>query len=351
MKQILAVLLCGMLTVPAQSAQDWWVPSPVSLVLTVGQWLMRDQEQVFFVTVQATAVNETDAREEAFRAAIAQAVGSFVMSERTARDGDLIRDEIINYSSGFVHDFEIKNRQVSRSGTTLTVDVWVKRSQIADRLLNKSRRQAEIEGGRISAQIQTWRQSREASDKVLEAVLNDYPSRAFDISIGSTRVSADPQRRVILEIPVAVSWNASYLNSLEEAVNRINQRPDCNEWFSKCQVRSLIEVRDSKAWFDDEKAFWLFSEHAINSRPSLLLSINDKQGQQRYQSCFSIPEMDHSEWTRWTFVSVGAMQVKINHRYAKHVTLQLDLDSLPVADLDKVEVQAVRSKVCPSGRF
>ena len=227
---LLAMLLSASLMVPtAAHSTDArsLMPSPLGIVLTVGQWLMKDRVEVYHVRVQGTAPNESQARDNAFRLAINQAVGSLVISETQVRDGDLAQHEILNYSSGFIHDFKILKTSMAGSQVQVEMDVWVSKSLIADRVLNISRGQAQVEGGRISAQIHSFQQERATADRVLETVLADYPRRAFDIQVGKTQVAADEQRKIWLQVPVEIAWNPTYLASLTEAVRTVNQKPNC----------------------------------------------------------------------------------------------------------------------------
>ena len=65
---------------------------------------------------------------------------------------------------------------------------------------------------------------RSVRARLLTAVLADYPQRAYDISVGNTRVSVH-NRVTYLEIPVSIRWNAKFVASLAEAVKTVNPNP------------------------------------------------------------------------------------------------------------------------------
>lgn len=329
--------------VTALTAQDL-APSPLGIVLTVGQWLMKDRVEVFYVRVQGRAPNESQARDNAFRLAINQAVGSLVLSETAVRDGDLDRHEILNYSSGFVHDFRVVSTAMSGPDVQVEMDVWVSKSLIADRLLNVSRGQARVEGGRISAQIQSFQQERATADKVLETVLADYPRRAFNIAVGNTRVVADEQRKIWLQVPIEIAWNDSYVQSLSEAIRTVNQKPHCSGWFSACQSQYVVRAPGVTAHFDDDRVFWIFDKHTARSNPQVMMTILDSHGRPQHRDCFAVPELGY-DYSPWKFVELGGV-IQINDWRWKRTNLLVELTNLPVANLDRIEVTVVRQSEC-----
>jgi hypothetical protein len=57
----------------------------VSVVITVVPWLLKDSERYYFVTAKGYGRTTEEARTQALRAAVDQAVGSVVNSEREVK--------------------------------------------------------------------------------------------------------------------------------------------------------------------------------------------------------------------------------------------------------------------------
>ena len=351
MQRLICLMMCVTLAQPAwsQNVLQYLTPSPLTILLTIGQWMKKDRIEVFYVQVQAHGRDETDAREQAFRLAVNQAVGSLLLSHREVRDDAVKRNEIINYSSGYVHDFKILERQSAASGTTIKIDVWVRRSGIADRLLNESRDAGRVEGGRISEQIASIQRERQTSDRVVSAVAQDFPQRAFDISLSATRVTMDDRRQARLHVPFSVAWNSVYVRSMAEAVTAINQRPDCLRWLANCYTTGMVHVgRQASAYFDDRVVFDMLHQELVISRPMVRMTVQDSVGSTLLTRCFSVAELDHSSYAPWYFVDVGPGYVTLNTHSSRRYEITLDLGGLPVKNMDRVDVRIVRGSQCLS---
>lgn len=334
-------------SLPTHADPRWFVPSPLSILLTVGTWIKKDSVEVFYVQVQGHGSDERSAREEAFRLAVNQAVGSLLLSHRHIENQEIIRNEIINYSSGHVHDFKILDRRIGTNGHVVVMDVWVRRSLIADRLLNESRDAAEIEGGRIAAQIGSLEQRRQSTEQVLESVLRDFPQRSFDVSVGNTRVVANNDRTYWLIVPVNVRLAQSYITSMAEALKTVDPNPQCSRWFGpRCDGKVRIASGGTAAYFDDKGIYWLFSRHLFESQPVLRVKILDAQGVARYQGCYHVPEITQNQYAPWYFVDVGGNQATLNSGHNKVFNVHINIGQLPIQNLDRAEASIVRLAQC-----
>ena len=348
MRRAIAALTCVAVIGSAQAFDPRiLMPNPVTIALTVGQWMMKDQVETYYLRVKAAGRDEQDARDQAFRLAVNQAIGSLTLSETQVRNGDLARHEIINYSSGYVHDFKILKRYDDGRDVVIEIDVWVRNSQIADRLLNKSAGAGTVEGGRISQQIESLQRERATGDRVLSTVLSDFPQRAFDVAVEPTQVLFDRNRQGILRVPFHVRWNNQYVVSLSEAVTAINQRGDCGRsWFKKCQYTAVVHAGHASGYFDDTVARDLMHREMIISRPSVKITIFDNMGYVRFQQCFSFAALDHSDYSPRRFADIGPGIFTVNHQHSQRFEINLNLSTLPAAQLDRVDLDIVRARQC-----
>lgn len=349
-RQVLtAAVMAAMLATPAW-AKDWWMPSPISIALTVGQWLIKDREQVYYLQVRAQGRDETHARDQAFRLAVEQAIGALVLAETEARRGEVKRDDIISYSSGFVHDFKIIQRREVDGGQEIVIDVWVARSHLADRLLSTSRTDAVIEGGRVSRQIESFQHSRNQGDQVLAAVLRDFPARAFKITVGRTRVLVNEYRQPVLSIWMDIAWSQAYLQALDEAVSRVSHAPECDSWFNRqnnqCRQKIQAKVMERTGFFDDHGVGNLLHNNMGMDPPRLYLRLIDHAGSVVYTDCITPLGIDPYVYHSHYFYQVSGRGLGVNPRAQRSGDVRVDLTKLSTQHLDRVEAEMVRRSQC-----
>ena len=322
-------------------------PSPWTIGIAIGKWVFKDQKKIFYVEVTAQANNLESARESAFRMAVERAVGTVVSSEKEVANYQLRRNEIITYASGYVDDYQLVQQQTVNNQMQVQMKVWVSHSAISERLLNVSRDNGSVEGGRISEQIRSVQRERESADRLLSTVLADYPQRAFDIRLEPTRVIMTDQRQGELHIPFVVSWNSRYTNSIAEVVSRINQKSDCNKLFRQCTGASMITVAgEGVGYFDDTVAYDLMHREMLLSRPQIQISIQDQFGTVQFRQCYSAPELDYSSYATWHYIELGGYRATINTSSSKRFTIPIDLAKMPTKSLDQVDITVVRKSRC-----
>lgn len=322
-----------------------WVPSPLTIVLQVGKWLMVDRVEVYHVRIRAQGRDEQDARDQAFRLAVEQAVGSLLLSHREIRDGEVTRNELLNYSSGHVHDFKILDRQYANGGVSIDVDVWVRKSSIADRLLSESRAEGQVEGGRISAQIQSFQREKTGADGVLRSVLRDFPDRAFDLEVGRTQVISE-NRSTYLQIPVQVAWSGKFVASMSEALRTVNPRPECSGWLAACESRTVVKVNGDSTHFDDDKTYQLFSHHMLESRPHVKIDFLDSVGKSLHSECYDVPAIHGLSYAPRYFSEFGGGIIKINGGQRQTFAFLVDTRVLPVSQVDRASASIVPASQC-----
>jgi hypothetical protein len=349
-RYLVVIMMAIMITVPVR-ANDWWMPSPVSIALTVGQWLIKDREQVYYLRVRAQGRDEKQARDQAFRLAVEQAIGALILAETEIRQGQVNRDAIISYSSGFVHDFAILERRAVPGGQEIVVDVWVARSHLADRLLSISRTNAVVEGGRVSRQIETFQHSRSQGDRVLTTVLNDFPQRAFTITLGKTQVLVNEYRQPVLSIWMEIDWSRTYLESLDEAVARTSHAPECDSWLmrqnNECRAKVHAKVLDRTGFFDDQVTGDLIHRNMALDPPRLSLRLLDRRGTVVYTDCITPLGVDPFEYHSRYFYQVSQRHLTVDAYMSRSGDVRVDLSQLSTRDLDRVEAEMVRRSQCP----
>jgi len=213
----IVLALCGPVqaqTTPMSTASV--VLSVIRIAINLGSG-KQDYTQVDVVTEGATA---EQARMEGFRTAVNQAIGSVVATQTQTQNQRVIRDEVINYSSGFVDRFEILEQQSLGTGVRLKMRVWVAESRLAHRLLGQSYDSQQIPGDRIGAQVETLLDERQQGDRLIQTIMQDYPHRAFDVRVGRSQVKFDEYRRAVITTDVTIRWDTRFVDAVNDTLKR-----------------------------------------------------------------------------------------------------------------------------------
>ena len=352
LKQLLVAVSAIVALTANANIVEMLLPTPWGVGIGIARWLHEGSEKLFYVEVVGEGNTLDQARQQGFRLAVEHAVGTVIASETEVRNDRTARDEIITYASGYVDRFEIVKQQQINSGVQVQMKIWVKHNKLANRLLNKSETNGSIDGGRISAQLNSLQHERVSGDKLLKTVLADYPRRAFDIELDNTRVFFDANRNGQLEVAFYLSWNKLYLDSVAEAITAINQRPDCGRFPGCSNVTSEIEViqpgfaSNTVAYFDDKNAQELIRIEMVRSKPTIRLSILDTAGTEQFKQCLHAKELDYHQPSTLYYVKLDYNKVSINGQAVKRFNTFINLNSVPATQLDKVEISIVRGTDC-----
>ena len=358
MRRWLAALICAVSVtaqaqVPAYTNQ-MLMPSPLGVVLMIGKWIWdaNTKQEVFYIEVAGDGTTTEQARNNGFRLAVEQALGTLISSETETQNGRMVRDEIISYAAGFVDRFEIVSQQATATGQRVTMRVWVRRSALSDRLLNRTQASGKIDGAGASIQLQTLNQERETGDRLLQTVLNDFPRRAFDITMDPVDVIRQ-NRTAHLEVNVALSWNQDYLRSLWTALEATAYR-------GRNPV-SVITVANG-GWFrsfggsvgyDDPSKYNLLVNRMIGSQPALLVTVRSGGRQALFSGCYTMQELDHVAQyviTNHRFVQVNSYgaHAQIDGRLRLKALIRIPISPQSLQHATDLEMTVVTRDQCPN---
>lgn len=355
MRRWLALLLC-VVTFGAQAqlgpvTTQMLMPSPLGVVLMVGKWIWdaNSRQEVYYIEVAGDGDTPQQARMNGFRLAVEQAIGTLISSETEVQNGRVIRDEIISYAAGFVDRFEIVSEQATARGMRVIMRVWVKKSALSDRLLNRTAAQGQIDGARASVQLQTLNQERATGDAILQQVLNDFPRRAFDIELRPTEIVRQ-NRSAMIEINFRMTWNRDYLRSLWTALDATSQRTS--------RPVSIVTV-NSGGWFggfggtakfDDEVKLQLLANRMLLTLPTVLVTIKGPGRETLFASCYMYQELDNQEqgWvTRERFVSFHNSGAHVNGLMKLNGRIPIPVSTDVLSRASTIDMDVVVRNQCP----
>jgi len=361
-----AVLALGVSLISTAQAQTAdagiWRPNPVTMALTIGKWLLKDREKVYYLRVESSGQDENSALTSAFRLAVSQALGSLILAEYEVRDQEVIRNDVINYSSGYVDDFKVLSRRSENGLTVITADVWVKHSRLSERLLNHSRSAGSVDGAKTRIQQETLTHSRREGDRALVAVLNDFPKRAYMITPGPTKTFYNDSRNRSIELSFRVDWSRDYIESLREILSKVSQNPNANDCLGrnsrKCDYRGYVTIKarpgpngwSRSAAFSDPISLGLVRQHLVDSRPAVLVTLEDSSGKVAWRGCSRYGALDNvmsGIVPNDRLVQPTENGVLINTWISFDARMPVNL-APGAPDIERASFEIVRGELCPN---
>lgn len=282
------------------------IPSPLGVVITLGTWIYdANQQRVYYIEVIGEGRDPEESRKNGFRLAVEQAVGSIIASETEVQNNRVARDEIISYASGYVTRYEIIQQLPSPIGARTVMKVWVAKNPIANRLLNESKVAGRVEGSQAAVSFTTLVEERVAGDKLVAAVLSDYPRRAYDIEVGKSRVDFDYYRNATLTVPYRLRLNSDYVTSLMTALEATENNGPCVGGVTVKPAGVFNFTRTAR--YGDLHKYNLVTNKFLYNKARLQMTLYAESGEQLYQDLFLIKYLtpDTTNFRKPTIVTMN----------------------------------------------
>jgi hypothetical protein len=241
-----------------------------------------------------------EAKIDGFNSAIEFAVGFVILSDKEAKNDRLVRDEISKHSAGYVDNFNVIDQMQTSRGVTLVMDVNVKSSKIAERMLNRGKTEGVLEGETLSGQYNSYLRERSTGDNFIRNVLSSYPNNAYNIEQGKVDFKLDSQRNSIIIVPYTVSWNYEWVIALKESLNVIQDGD--NRSGDKIMVTAKkpgdwVGKADTYNFNDSVRVEKIVN--ALGVQTYVLVKIVSKYGSTLYTGCF--PNLDQYVTTSYNY--------------------------------------------------
>lgn len=246
--------------------------------------------------VRSVGVGATEdaARRHAFQRAIESKVGTLILSETVVRNDSLVKDEIFDFSSGYVDNFKIISVEKRGRQYIVEADVWVADSKLKNRIITKNRADNSVDGVALNERIESYQQTKQQGDRLVAKAVEHYPSRSFDVQLKNSDFKLDSNRQLHFVAQVSVTWGEGFIKSLHEVLARTQDR-------DKTNAASMIMIADApnddnifrpnarrSYYFNDQSALQIMQRTFERRSPVLVVSFN-RSGQNIHSVCVRLP--------------------------------------------------------------
>jgi len=307
-----------------------------------------------FIRVSGEGTTVEQAKENAFRTAVQQRAGAIVLSERQLNNDKLTKDNVSLFSAGFVDDFKIIDINQNGSTIKITLDVLVSESKLLNQVLNTGETTQGINGERASTALNTFVDSKEKGDRMLDMVLSTYPKNAFIVEQKPFILSVDIYRNAVISVPYSLKWNYDYILAMNEAMSLIEDKVG---FLTLAPSNVIIMAKNPKDLLFGSKNLYKFNDVPRLSRIKnamlgrnevrIMLAISDNAGAMLYNTCY-IP--DSVTGRKRSFYGIGEPTVlTLYGNEFESGELQVKFDyrhNYVIQRANKIEVSVVSESKC-----
>jgi len=163
-----------------------------------------------------------EAKRSCFSSAIEQVVGQVIVSDLEASGDRITKDNVAQYSAGYIDDYVIKKQQQDDHGWWhLNMSITIASSKIAQRKMSRGERADIVDGLKARDQIDSQLEQRANGDALIGQVLSSYPENAYVINSGQTEFKISNLRQAYVDVPYSITMSRPWVDALTEALDLV----------------------------------------------------------------------------------------------------------------------------------
>lgn len=172
-------------------------------------------------------ISEDEALKNAFRSAIEQFVGVVIDTTTLVQNDELVKDEILTASNGYIEKYFIINKLNNNNLIEIKIKAYVKAQEVLNKIESLNISVKDFDGKNIYAKISTKIDSKRDSEKILEKVVGEFlnSKNIKDmLSVEITNIEIDDSNEKDQKIPINISYTLGVNNEIyEQKVHRLEQ--------------------------------------------------------------------------------------------------------------------------------
>ena len=157
------------------------------------------------VVVTGYGVDPDSATQNAWSNAISQVVGTLVDAQTVIENDQLVKDQVLSHSSGFIESFEVLNESVSGGLVTVQIKATVRLTQLQEKLQTVGLVKVEVDGVSLGAQLLTQLDEANDAEAMIREVLVDLTK------LPKTELLGKPKVEIVDDVPQLRQLTMTYI--------------------------------------------------------------------------------------------------------------------------------------------
>lgn len=180
-----------------------------------------EQEKIQTVIASGVGVDADKAKQNAIRNAVEQVVGNYLSSDTIVNNNQVLKDEILSYSGGYVKGLKVISQEKDNDGLfSVKVEAGVVSTKIIKKLESLNIATKKVEGESLFGEAFSKIDTKKNAKELLGKTLSKYPQAAYSIDIGKPEIKATDAstNKATVSIPVTIKWDNAFLTELQEVL-------------------------------------------------------------------------------------------------------------------------------------
>lgn len=218
------------------------------LLLPTGASHAEEAEKTEKVVVTGYGVNIDKAKENAIRNAVEQVIGIYVTSDTIVKNSQLVKDEILSFSGGYVTETKVISQKKDNDGLNIVqIEATVVSTKLRRKLESLNIAVKKVDGGSLFGESFSKIDAQRNGSEVLGKILAKYPQAAYKIEVGKLEIISTDQNKntAKITIPLTIRWDDAFIDELKDVSSRVAKE--------EIKMADLVKFRDDYL-YDTAKA-------------------------------------------------------------------------------------------------
>lgn len=179
------------------------------------------------VVAKGMGTTEDGAYKNAISNAVEQTIGLYIKSESMVSNAQLIKDEILSYSGGYVKDIKIIRQEKDTDGLfSVTIQANVVSTKLKLKLEAINIAVQKVDGGSLFGEAISKISEKKNTAEIFKKTVSKYPQAAYVYNIGKPEITSTNQSKgtVTMLISISIRWDESFLAEFEQTLSKIAKK-------------------------------------------------------------------------------------------------------------------------------
>jgi hypothetical protein len=216
-----------------------------------------EPEKTEKVVVNGIGIDADKARNNAIRNAIEQVIGTYVTSDTMVKNSQLIKDEILGYSGGYVKDSRVVSSEKNDDGLfSVKLEAVVVSTKLKRKIQDLNIATVKVAGESLFGEAFSKIEQKKGGAELVGKVIAKYPQAAYQFEVGKpTVVNTDHTNgKANIKIPLVIKWDTAFLAELRSALAQASSKE-----FSSISIKSFERGKNQD--FAKENQIICFATH------------------------------------------------------------------------------------------